>query len=273
MPGLLNDYDSHRRANPAAERRPRAPSIQSQQRAAPHLTPMPTAYGLNEPQWSGYRGDPPPLVFSRSPYARIPLPSMHTKAVLNPVLLPPNLELPALKPGHNVSIKWDITKHQSSAKLVPQPHQSSPYCAFMRMPALSPADTPSLTIRLRPYGRPIVLMAHYRAPGAVVPITVGDVLRAIYEGARRATSERTMQSVNLDPGLLWSAIAGVGFQPADDALGDPSMGAKDALCMNVAHDLNFHVHWFGLVPSKTEADVWVLQTVETQPIKHNTDVR
>lgn len=263
MPGLVNNYDSQSRAASTSKRRPNAPSIESQQPWAPRITPMPTAYGLNEPQWSGDPEHPPPVVFARSPYARVPLPPMHTHAALNPMLTP----------GGNISIKWDITKHQSSARLIPQPHHTSPYYKFLLAPAMSPADTPSLTIRLRPFGRPIVLMAQYRAPGAVIPLTVGDVLRAIYQGARRATSERTMQSVNLDPGLLWSAIAGVGFEPADDALGDPSMGSQDALCMNVAHDLDFRVHWFGLVPSRTEADVWVLQTIATQPIHHNNDAR
>ncbi len=112
-------------------------------------------------------------------------------------------------------------------------------------------DVPSLTIVVAPFPTPIVVMP---VRGY---ITVWDVLRAVYDGARRGAAElRAAQGRVLAPHRAPHAYGVL-------AAGGPSPG--DVSATDVREFMRFCTRWAGLVPYETERDVWVLRTTSIMP--------
>jgi len=216
-----------------------------QGRVASHNVPVPkpqkwssTGYGVLEPQWTE---GPPPLVFERSPYARIPLPKLSEE----PTKL---TDIPAF--NKLPLINWFIDQPPSSAFL--EGHESDPeYYHWMSLPATDNPHLPSMTIRLEPFRSPIIVFPR----GSF--ITVGDVIVAVYYGARRSATETYCDELGLNSSLLMPAVQDFSRwvrQSIGPAAGD------DAVCTNIRSYMNFRTRWAGLLPSTTERDVWVVYT-------------
>ena len=199
-----------------------------------------TAYGVNGPQWTA--GQPPPLIFSRSPYAHIPLPPL----TAHPVALHP-----LLTPHGTASILWTVCANPISAACSQGLAARDQY-HWKSLPAVPETpDVPSLTIVIAPFPSPIVVMP---VRGY---ITVWDVLRAVYDGARRGAVElRAAQARVLGPHRAPHAYGVL-------AAGGPSPG--DVSATDVREFMRFCTRWAGLVPSETERDVWVLRTTSIMP--------
>lgn len=197
-----------------------------------------TGYGLLEPQWTE---GPPPLVFERSPYARIPLPKLSEKPT-KLTNIPAFNKLPL--------INWFIDQPPSSAFL--EGHESNPErYHWMSLPATDNPYLPSMTIRLEPFRSPIIVFPR----GSF--ITVGDVIVAVYYGARRSATETYCDELGLNSSLLMPAVQDFSRwvrQSIGPAAGD------DAVCTNIRSYMNFRTRWAGLLPSTTERDVWIVYT-------------
>ncbi len=102
-----------------------------------------TAYGVNGPQWTA--GQPPPLIYSRSPYAHIPLPPL----TAHPVALHP-----LLTPHGTASILWTVCANPISAACSQGLAARDQY-HWKSLPAVPEApDVPSLTIVIGPKALP-----------------------------------------------------------------------------------------------------------------------
>ncbi len=211
---------------------------------------MPTAYGLNEPQWSG---GPPPLTFELSPYARVPLPPL---APINPH---PLLHCP----DHpNSPIHWSVTQPPSSARLSSSSSYTSAY-HWKALPALNPSHR-SLTIRAASapsFSRPIVVF-----PSSIHSevITIGDTLNAIYNGLRQCANDVLCETLGIVPSLLSEQLfhgsAGLSYTTTQ-----ATYGGDDEVSTHLAQCLDFRIQWVGLVPSNRERDVLILHTKALAP--------
>lgn len=197
-----------------------------------------TGYGVSEPQWTE---GPPPLVFERSPYARVPLPQLSEGPIrLNNLLAFDKSPL----------INWFIDQPPSSAFL--ERDESYPeHYHWMSLPATDNPHLSSMTIRLDPFRSPIVVFPR----GSV--ITIGDVLAAVYYGARRAATETFCDELGINSSLLMPAVQDYGRWVRQSIR--PS-GGDDSVCTSIRSYMNFRTRWAGLLPSTAERDVWVVYT-------------
>ncbi|PPQ93547.1 hypothetical protein CVT25_000287 [Psilocybe cyanescens] len=238
--------------------------------------PTTTAYGLNEPQW--IPGAPAPLIYELSPYARVPLPPLVTVHPIlafdvfheqNPALTwtidqPPKYAAPT--PGRsNVHIHMPV--HMNQNQNVNVNLDMSPY-HWKSLPATDPPTSTPLRIRIECFSESLItvhpLHAHPHNGGISTGIiTVGDVLSAIYTGARRCATEQLCLAFNIDPRISGaSAITNYGQLVRRDARAGargPAMG-EDGVSSNVRASMAFRTRWAGLAPSRREQDVWLLHT-------------
>lgn len=251
MPGLNaiifteQDQRSHRdiKQRPASiSPRHGGPHVR-QGRVASHDVPhqrrrSSTGYGVNEPQWTE---DPSPLVLERSPYARVPLPKLSERPIkLTNILAFDELPL----------INWFIDQPPNSAFL--EGHESDPeYYHWMSLPATDNPYLPSMTIRLDPFRSPIVVFPRDSF------ITIGDIIVAVYYGARRAATETFCEELGLNSSLFIPAVQDYG-RSVSQSIG-PATG-DDAVCTSIRSYMKFRTLWAGLLPSTTERDVWVVYT-------------
>ncbi|CAA7263002.1 unnamed protein product [Cyclocybe aegerita] len=207
-----------------------------------------TAYGLNEPQWTV---GPPPIIYNRSPYATVPLPPLSPP----PPATPPRIHR-LLAYANEPSIIWSINQSTHDAQLARAPSHASYH--WRTLPALepSPSRSPSsLTIRLAPFTRPIVVFP--KARDGV--ITIGDVLTAVYNGARQGAMDEFCAALGTSQSAVWAngnmgAYAQMAMQAETRPRGD------DEVSTSVCSALHFRTLWTGLDPSRTERDVWILHT-------------
>jgi len=199
---------------------------------------MSTEYGVNESQWTQ---GPPPLVFERSPYARVPLPPLSEAPIrLSNILAFDNLPL----------INWFIDQPPSSAFLEREESYPEHY-HWMSLPATDNLHLPSMTIRLDPFSSPIVVFPR----GSF--ITIGDALAAVYYGARRAATETFCNELGVNSSLLMPAVQDYGRWVRQSRRPN---GGDDAVCTSIRSYMNFRTRWAGLLPSTAERDVWVVYT-------------
>lgn len=133
---------------------------------------------------------------------------------------------------------WNISLPPSAARLAPalSVHESS---GWLHQPALKPRSIDSMVIRVPGINRPIVVFPVHTGS----PITIGDILRAISDVLRAATTtEYSPDSSN---------FAGVDIR-------NPAV--IEAMATQAIR-MHFHrrVYWGGLIESPAEQDVWVLQ--------------
>ncbi|KJA16566.1 hypothetical protein HYPSUDRAFT_289821 [Hypholoma sublateritium FD-334 SS-4] len=248
MPGITyaaydeDTHDARRRSKRSAH--PSPPRAQTHSDSYRGAGPMAqtTAYGVNGPQWTA--DQPPPLIYSRSPYAHIPLPPLTPQPVsLHPLLTPHGA----------ASILWTICTNPISAACSFGLAARDEY-HWKSLPAVPEApNVPSITIFIAPFPSPVVVLP---VRGF---ITVWDVLRAVYDGARRGAAElRAAQARVPAPHRAPHAYGML-------AAGGPSSG--DITATDVREFMRFCTRWAGLVPSKTERDVWVLRTAPISPAR------
>ncbi|KAF8962477.1 hypothetical protein BDZ97DRAFT_1920537 [Flammula alnicola] len=197
-----------------------------------------TGYGLNEPQWSE---GPRPLIFQLSPYARVPLP---------PLSAYPITVHPLLTSHGEASVIWTIDQHPTTASCTPGLSARDQY-HWKSLPAMDGPHIPSLTIQIHPFRTPIVVLPKNGV------ITVGDVLVAVYAGARRGATEIFCQDLHVSPHVMWTAAEDYNRLAVQH---EGPTGGDDEVCTNVRSYMDFRTRWVGLEPSPTERDVWVLHT-------------
>jgi len=192
-----------------------------------------TGYGLaGEPQWSE---GPPPLIEYLSPYHGLPLPPTYD---INPILARSESEL-----------IWSIHQPPYFAKPHPDSTTFNSY-HWQSRPATTPSNVDAMFIHIRS----LDCMIQVRARKEI--ITIGDVLHAIYNEARKITMQVRIMYMGADPGLL-EAIGR--YRPVVSTIPGPPMG-DDALSGNVSELMNFRTDWLGLSPSRTHNNVWELYT-------------
>lgn len=203
--------------------------------AGPRRTQLTTGYGLNEPQWTiGF--DVPPLIHSRSPYARVPLPPLFK---IHPILA--FREQPALD--------WTIDLSPDDAVIAVGYTHLDPY-HWKAAPATDPPTSDPMVIYLECLNFYVTVK-----PGGTV-LTVGDVLMALYIGGRRCVTERMLAHVGLDVGIMEGYHRLVEEIPLVRGI----KTGEDEVCSNVRLSANFWTKWVGLAPSGKDDDTWSLYT-------------
>ena len=210
-----------------------------------------TAYGLNEPQWSF---GPPPIVYERSPYVRVPLSPMAAPGF--PISIHPLLTVGNHGASGQANINWCVNRPASDAQLSSSSGGSAPVAYHWKaMPAINPTSTPSLTIRIPYASRPVVVFPSNSHSGV---ITIGDVLNAVYAGLRQCANDVLCESMGLSPMLLSSQIHSMGYPQIVTQSSSGLFTGDDEVSTHVAKCLDFKTRWVGLAPSPRERDVWVL---------------
>ncbi|KDR66297.1 hypothetical protein GALMADRAFT_273675 [Galerina marginata CBS 339.88] len=187
-----------------------------------HRVPYPfrtqtTAYGLNEPQWSV---GPPPLIYELSPYARVPLPPLFK---IHPILaFSPS-------PAQDCALDWLVDKHPERAEPTAVGRQFMGGYHWTTVPATDPARGGGvLHIRLEPFRQ--LVTVH---PGRSGVITVGDVLRAVYVGARQNATELMMERLGVDRSSMerqMSAYARLATHAMGPVMGDDEAIERSRTC-------------------------------------------
>lgn len=206
-----------------------------------HHTLNTTAYGVNEPQWSE---GPPPLNFEKSPYSRIPLPSLSA----TPIMIHPLIAFhPVTSP-----IVWQIRDTPNNAALAYHIREKK-FFHWLSLPAFEPSSITSMTIVLEPFDRPFIVFATDITRG----ITIGDILMAVYKAARAGATRILCEHLNIDADLLAPTIEQYREMVSQDT--GPLTG-DDTVSFSVGQYMNFRTNWAGLTPSTKERDVWILHT-------------
>lgn len=199
------------------------------------LPPITTAYGLNEPQWT-IGVDIPPLIYSRSPYARVPLPPIFK---INPVL----------SFSSQLAVDWTIDQPPDSAVLALGYTHLDQY-HWKTEPATDPATSTPIVVHIErlDFSVPVSPMGNV--------VTVGDVLTAVYVGARRCVTERMLTQVGVDVRIVDRFHNLVQEMPRARGIkvGD------DEVSSNVRESTGYWTKWVGLAPSGKDDDVWCLYT-------------
>ncbi|KAF8156082.1 hypothetical protein B0H34DRAFT_716102 [Crassisporium funariophilum] len=153
----------------------------------------------------------------------------------------------------NPRIEWAVNQHPRQAMCASLSVTPTQY-HWQSQPAIEPHSVRSITIRLKPFDRdrPIVVL-----PTQGV-MTVGEVLHAVYSGARAGATEMFCNASGVLPLLMESRLSDYS-QLAIHSSG-PKMG-EDEVSSDVCSCLNFKTRWAGLTPSTTESDVWILHTL------------
>ena len=204
-----------------------------------------TAYGLNEPQWSE---GPPPLNFEESPYSRISLPALSA----TPIKIHPLLAFHPITP-----IVWQIRDTPNNVALAYH-IKGKKFFHWLSQPAFEPSSITSITITLEPFDRPFIVFPSDSTRG----ITIGDVLMAVYRGARAGATRIFCKHLNMDADRLVPVIEQYGEMVSQDT---GSVAGDDSVSFSVAQYMDFRTNWAGLTPSTKERDVWILHTKKSRP--------
>ena len=254
MPGVVERKTKTHQSNPGTQEIVKKEVIKGQDRVP--LSPLhwnldsyqppyrrtitPTAYGVNEPQWSE---GPPPLNFEKSPYSRIPLPALST----TPITIHPLIAFHPVPP-----IVWKIRDTPNNAGLAYH-IRGKKFFHWLSLLAFEPSSTTSITIILEPFDRPVIVFPSDTTRG----ITIGDILTAVYKAARAGATRIFCEHLNIDAELLAPAIEQYGEMVSQDA--GPITG-DDTVSFSVSQYMDFRTSWAGLTPSTKERDVWILHT-------------
>lgn len=195
---------------------------------------MTTGYGINEPQWT-IGNDIPPLIYSRSPYQRVLLPSMYE---IHPVLA-----------FGQQGLDWTIDQAPNTAVLALGCTGVDPNHWISAAATDPPTSTP-ITINIEKLAFSITVYP----VGTVV--TVRDVLMAVYVGARRCVTERMPAHVVHEVGVVddFRSLVKVVPRTRTNRMDD------DEICSDVRRSTGYSTIWVGLAPSLKEDDVWCLHT-------------
>ncbi|KAF9052129.1 hypothetical protein BJ165DRAFT_1452605 [Panaeolus papilionaceus] len=194
---------------------------------------------------------PPPLVFHRSPFCRVPLPDLCDE----PVTLHPLLAYDRLP-----SILWEVIQTPLMAHLSSHlPTYSPELYHWKSLSALNPPHTGSMTIKFDPLEKFIVIFPRGNY------ITIGDILSAIYTDSRKQATERHFSELGLDLNVLLSHLPQPSA-PSSELASPPAtpeftlVDHQDAAASNVRGMLEYRTFWAGLTPSTCDPDVWVCHT-------------